>query len=202
MSRPLRLEFAWALCHVTSRGDRQEDIFLDDSDRASFLQACAEVSDQCNWTFHAYCLMGNHYHLLLETPDGNLAKGMRQLNGVYTQRFNRKHAHMGHLFQGRNQPAVWEQLKNQIYPGTDAFVEKMQTKVLPDADLSEVPSAQRRAMAQPLAHYATHSPSKDAAIAKAHSSGSYSLKEIGEHFGLHYSPVSHIVSQQRKSEER
>ncbi|MBU0621768.1 MAG: transposase [Gammaproteobacteria bacterium] len=76
MSRPLRIEFAGALYHVTSRGDGQEDIYLDDADRALFLEVLEEVGERFNWTPHAYCLMSNHYHLLLETPDGNLAKGM------------------------------------------------------------------------------------------------------------------------------
>ena len=75
-----------------------------DSDRELFLEVLAEVSGCFNWTVHSYCLMGNHYHLLLETPDGNLSKGMRQLNGVYTQRFNRKHKRVGHVFQGRPSP--------------------------------------------------------------------------------------------------
>ncbi|MDX8398808.1 MAG: transposase [Gallionellaceae bacterium] len=88
MSRPLRIEFAGALYHVTSRGDGREAIYRDDGDRGLFLEVLAEVCERCNCSVHAYCLMGNHYHLLLETPDGNLAKGMRQLNGVYTQRFN------------------------------------------------------------------------------------------------------------------
>lgn len=83
MARPLRLEFAGALYHVTSRGDRREPIYEDDDDRAAFLHVLASVVGRFNWLVHVYCLMGNHYHLLIETPDGNLAQGMRQLNGVY-----------------------------------------------------------------------------------------------------------------------
>lgn len=101
MARPLRIEFSGALYHVTSRGDRREDIFEDDEDRATFLNILAEVVDRFNWICHAYCLMSNHYHLVIETPDGNLSKGMRQLNGVYTQASNRRHRRTGHLFQGR-----------------------------------------------------------------------------------------------------
>lgn len=101
MSRPLRLEFAGALYHITSRGDRREDIFEDDEDRARFLEILAGVVSDFNWVCHAYCLMSNHYHLLVATPDGNLSKGMRQLNGVYTQASNRRHGRSGHLFQGR-----------------------------------------------------------------------------------------------------
>ncbi|VAW68152.1 FIG00759408: hypothetical protein [hydrothermal vent metagenome] len=101
MARPLRLEFAGALYHVTARGNRQEDIFEEDADRLEFISIFQTVCEQYNWVCHAYCLMGNHYHLLIETPDANLSKGMRQLNGVYTQTFNRKHNRVGHLFQGR-----------------------------------------------------------------------------------------------------
>jgi putative transposase len=101
MSRPLRLEFPNALYHVTARGDRREAIFEDDDDRRAFLATLAEVVKRFNWLCYAYCLMDNHYHLLIQTPDSNLSKGMRQLNGVFTQISNRRHQRVGHLFQGR-----------------------------------------------------------------------------------------------------
>ena len=101
MSRPIRIEFPDALYHVTARGDRREDIFEDDQDRHEFLTILEQVITRFNWTCYAWCLMDNHYHLLIQTPDGNLSKGMRQLNGVYTQASNRRHRHVGHLFQGR-----------------------------------------------------------------------------------------------------
>jgi REP element-mobilizing transposase RayT len=103
MARPLRLEFAGALYHVTARGNERRSIFLGDADgdRAAFLGILGETCDRFNWICHAYCLMTNHYHLLLETPDANLSKGMRQLNGVYTQYVNRAHGRVGHLFEGR-----------------------------------------------------------------------------------------------------
>ncbi len=101
MARPLRIEFAGALYHVTSRGDGREDIYLDDEDRRIYLEVLRDVCERFNWVVHAYCLMTNHYHLLIETPDSNLSMGMRQLNGVYTQRFNRKNNRVGHVFQGR-----------------------------------------------------------------------------------------------------
>lgn len=101
MARPLRIEFPGALYHVTARGDRRETIFEDDKDRLVFLRTLAEVVERFNWLCQAYCLMPNHYHLLVETPDGNLSKGMRHLNGVYTQASNRRHNRIGHLFQGR-----------------------------------------------------------------------------------------------------
>ncbi|MDT8384348.1 MAG: transposase [Gammaproteobacteria bacterium] len=101
MARPLRIEFPGALYHVTSRGDRREPIFEDDENRLMFLGILEEVVTRFNWMCHAYCLMTNHYHLVVETPDGNLSKGMRQLNGMYTQASNRRHGRTGHLFQGR-----------------------------------------------------------------------------------------------------
>jgi putative transposase len=101
MARPLRIEFDGALYHVTSRGNERKPIFKDNTDRKLFLDTLSQVTDRFNWLCHAYCLMDNHYHLVIETPDGNLSRGMRQLNGVYTQAFNRRHRRVGHLFQGR-----------------------------------------------------------------------------------------------------
>jgi REP element-mobilizing transposase RayT len=101
MSRPLRLEHAGALWHVTSRGNEKRDIFRDDRDRSRFLSGLARVVEVCGWTLHAYVLMGNHYHLLVETPEPTLSRGMHRLNGFHTQKFNARHGRVGHLFQGR-----------------------------------------------------------------------------------------------------
>ncbi|MBK7353664.1 MAG: transposase [Nitrosomonas sp.] len=101
MARPLRIEFPGGLYHVTSRGDRREPIYLDDSDRASWLSLFGHVCQRFNWICHIYCLMDNHYHIVVETIEGNLSKGMRQLNGMYTQAFNRRHNRTGHVYQGR-----------------------------------------------------------------------------------------------------
>lgn len=101
MSRPLRIEYAGAIYHVTSRGDRRENIFHDDLDRVAWLEVFAQVCSRFNWRCHAWCLMDNHYHILIETIEGNLSSGMRQLNGVYTQKSNRRHGQVGHVFQGR-----------------------------------------------------------------------------------------------------
>ena len=101
MARPLRIEFEGAVYHVTSRGDERRGIFLDDADRDAFLEVLSDVVGRFGWLCHAYCLMTNHYHLLIETPDANLSRGMRHLNGVYTQRFNRTHERVGHVMQGR-----------------------------------------------------------------------------------------------------
>lgn len=101
MTRPLRIEYPSAVYHVTARGNARQDIFLDDEDRVRFLDSLHQVVDRFNWLCHAYCLMSNHYHLLIETVDPTLSRGMRQLNGVYTQAFNRYHSRVGHVFQGR-----------------------------------------------------------------------------------------------------
>lgn len=274
MSRPLRLEYAGALYHVTSRGDGQKDIYLDDKDRKDFLSVLTGVCERFNWTIHAYCLMSNHYHLLIETPDGNLSYGMRQLNGVYTQQFNRTHERVGHVFQGRyksiivqkesylldlsryivlnpvrvrmvrsvkdwpwssyrascgkvasygwlstdwllssfakrrstaieryqefvsqgkNQPSPWEKLKSQVFLGDEKFVEDMQRKLKLKQELGEIPRAQRRKIPKPLEYYAKRYKDRNQGIIAAYKSGGYSMKAVGDHFGIHYSSVSKIL---------
>jgi REP element-mobilizing transposase RayT len=101
MARPLRIEFPGAVYHVTARGDRREPIFEHYDDRLLFLDLLAKEVAQQHWLVYAFCLLDNHYHLLLETPEPNLVKGMRRLNGVYTQAFNRRHDRVGHVLQGR-----------------------------------------------------------------------------------------------------
>jgi REP element-mobilizing transposase RayT len=108
MARPLRLEYSGAVYHITSRGNARADIFCEDADREIFLRVLAAVVERQAWRVYAYCLMGNHYHLLVETPEPNLSRGMRQLNGIYTQRFNRRHGRVGHLLQGRFKSIVVE----------------------------------------------------------------------------------------------
>ena len=101
MSRPLRLQVAGAVYHVTARGNDRRPIFEDDDDCARFLIVLASTVARYRMLCHAYCLMGNHYHLLVQTPEANLSVAMRHLNGVYTQRFNRRHERCGHVLQGR-----------------------------------------------------------------------------------------------------
>jgi putative transposase len=101
MARPLRIEFEGAVYHITSRGNAKQAIFLDDADCEKFLERLGQVVERFGWVCHAYCLMKNHYHLLLETPAVNLSRGMQLLNGAYTQTFNRRHARVGHVLQGR-----------------------------------------------------------------------------------------------------
>lgn len=274
MVRPLRIEFAGALYHITSRGDRRENIYDSDADRDNFLEVLEKVCQQYNWSVHAYCLMSNHYHLLVETPDGNLSKGMRQLNGVYTQKYNRTNNKVGHVFQGRyksilvdgdayllelsryivlnpvraqmvrvakdwrwssycamvgvvpcpdwmdrewllscfarrqstaieaykkfvvegkNQPSPWEDLKNQVFLGDDQFVDRMLSLVDAEKSLNEIPKAQRRPKGKSLEEYSQTTSSRNEAIVIAYRSGNYTLAEIGEYFGLHYSTVGGIV---------
>ncbi|MGK5029386.1 transposase [Janthinobacterium sp. MDT1-19] len=101
MTRPLRLEFAGALYHVTSRGDRRGAIYRDDTDRLAWQEVLALVCERHHFIVHSFCQMSNHYHLLVETVEANLSQGMRQLNGLYSQHFNRRHKLVGHVLQGR-----------------------------------------------------------------------------------------------------
>ncbi len=101
MARPLRLEHSGAIWHVTARGNERGEVFRDDVDREEFLSVLGRTVSLYGWRLHAYVLMGNHYHLLVETPEPTLSRGMRDLNGVTTQRFNRRHGRTGHLFEGR-----------------------------------------------------------------------------------------------------
>jgi len=101
MARPLRIEYPGAFYHVTSRGNEQKDVFKSQKDREKFLDYLASATERYGAVLHAYCLMTNHYHLLLETPDGNLSQIMRHINGAYTTYFNVKRKRAGHLFQGR-----------------------------------------------------------------------------------------------------
>ena len=274
MARPLRLEYPGALYHVTARGNARADIFLDVADRVTFLKVYAHVSQRFNWCCHAYCLMSNHYHMVIETPDANLSKGMRQLNGVYTQRFNRRHGRTGHVFQGRytailverdayllalcryvvlnpvragivrsarewpwssyramagqagkaswlttdwvlghfgrtrraaeqayrdfvsegrEQPSIWEQLQHQLYLGSERFISRVQKRITARQDLSEIPRAHRRLPPKPLRAYVPGRGDPKASMVRAYASGGYTLKEIGEHFGVHYNTVSRAV---------
>jgi putative transposase len=219
-------------------------IYLQDDDFELFLQILAKVCERYNWVIHAYCLMSNHYHLLVETPDANLSQGMRQLNGVFTQSMNRKHHRVGHLFQGRykailvdkdayllelcryivlnpvranmvSSPEEWpwsswhcmlgnvespvwmstDTLQHQIFLGDEAFVAKhqaMQDGL--EGDLLEIPFKQRSAAPLPLAQYQAQTVDKHQAIYNAYRSGDYTQKQIGDHFGLHYSQISRIVA--------
>jgi putative transposase len=279
MARPLRLEYPGALYHVTARGNRREDIYHTDTDRSAFLALLGETCERFGWRCLAYCLMTNHYHVVVETPDANLSRGMRQLNGVYTQGFNRRHRRVGHVFQGRyhavivdrdayllevvryvilnpvragmvtaagqwpwssycavigrtphpawltvdevltlfgsergaavrrfirfvadarSSQTLWQHLKDQIYLGDEEFVERLKRRIVSDSALDEIPLRQHRPAAAPLAHIARDYPDRARAMACAYATGSYTLKEIAEHFGVHYSTVSRALGRRDK----
>src|ERR1039457_729708 len=101
MARKLRIQYPGAIVHVMNRGDRREAIFEDDEDRQRLLKALTEACEKTGWQVHAYCLMRNHFHLVIETPQPNLVAGMKWLLGTYTSRYNRRHKEFGHLFSGR-----------------------------------------------------------------------------------------------------
>jgi putative transposase len=101
MARKLRVQYPGAIYHVMNRGDRREPIFQDDLDRQRFPVTLGQACDKTSWQVHAYCLMENHFHLVVETPRANLVAGMKWFLGTYTSRFNRRHKVFGHLFSGR-----------------------------------------------------------------------------------------------------
>ena len=109
MARKLRLQYAGAVYHVMSHDDHREPVFLEEEDRRIFVSTLGESCVKTDWQIHAYCLMSNHFHLVLETPKANLADGMKWLLGTYTARFNRRHRLCGHLFSGRYKSLLVDQ---------------------------------------------------------------------------------------------
>lgn len=279
MARPLRIEFAGALYHVTARGNAQAAIYDDDADRQQFLSLLGNTVMRYDWYCHAYCLMDNHYHLLIETNTPTLSRGMKFLNGTYTQYFNRQHRRVGHVFQGRfksilvqkesyllelaryivlnpvraqmvrsakewpwssyratagyvehevclttdwilagfaktqnvaqqryrdfvqegkRQPSPWQQLKNQIYLGSDDFVDDVQCKLKPEQSLKDIPKKHKQAPIKPLAYFAEKYKTRDISMAQAYWSGHYTLEQVGEYFGVSYATVSRAVKQSEK----
>ena len=274
MARPLRIEFPGAIYHITSRRDGRENIYLDEDDRYLWLNIFRSVCKRMQWKCHTYCLMTNHYHLVIETPEPNLSAGMRQLNGVYTQSFNRRHGRVGHVFQGRykavlvdkesyllelcryvvlnpvrarvvrsvvdwkwssframvgeeirvewvevdwilgqfgssrqeailnfidfvqqglESPSVWNDVRKQIYLGTEQYIKRIQDLIGDEEDLSEIPIEQRRPVKLTIESYYEMSKDKKEAMAQAYLYGRYTMKEIGKYFGVHYSTVSRAV---------
>jgi putative transposase len=106
MARRLRVQYPGALYHVMNRGDRREPIFRDDKDRHQFLETLGQTCRKTGWEVLAYCLMSNDFHLVVETPQGNLVAGMKWFLGTCTSRFNRRHRVFGHLFSGRYKPLL------------------------------------------------------------------------------------------------
>ena len=108
MARKVRIQYPGAIYHAMNRGDRREVIFQDDQDRRRFVETLAEACQKAEWQVHAYCLMSNHFHLVVETPRPNLVEGMKWFLGTYTIRYNRRHREFGHLFSGRYKALVVE----------------------------------------------------------------------------------------------
>jgi len=140
MARKLRIQYPGAVYHVMNRGDRREPIFADDNDRKLFLATLEEACRKTSWQVHAYCLMSNHFHLVVETPSGNLVAGMKWLLGAYTGRFNRRHKEFGHLFGGRYKSLIVDGSGNGYLKTVCDYVHlnPARTKLLkPEASLAE-----------------------------------------------------------------
>ena len=106
MARKTRIEYPGAIYHVLDRGDRREAIYGNDDDRRAFLSTLGEACERTGWRIHAYVLMSNHYHLMLETPEANLCRGMHWFQATWTMRFNRSRRQSGHVLQGRYKAVV------------------------------------------------------------------------------------------------
>jgi REP element-mobilizing transposase RayT len=122
MARKIRIEYPGAVYHVMSRGDHQEAIYREEADRELFLRCLAEACEKTGWLVHAFVFMGNHYHLLLETPQANLVVGMKWLQGTYTQRFNSRHKVYGHLFQGRYRALNVDEGEGTHFPVVSTYI--------------------------------------------------------------------------------
>ncbi|MCK4244138.1 MAG: transposase, partial [Candidatus Omnitrophica bacterium] len=120
MARPLRISYAGALYHIISRGNETREIFIDKRDRGKFLQCLKEIILRYNVKIHTYCLMDNHYHLIMETPHGNIVDAMHYLNSSYTVYFNSLHKRIGHLFQGRYKSLLVE--KDPYLPALSRYI--------------------------------------------------------------------------------
>ena len=277
MARPLRIEYPGAIYHITSRGNAKMPIFDNDDDRECFIYILKDAVKRFNWVVHAYCMMDNHYHLLVETVDGILSKGMRHLNGLYTQCFNRRHDGVGHIFQGRFKSILvnreshllelcryvvlnpvragmvkqvdqyrwssykatgglegnpefltvdwilsqfgikkaeaqkayrqfvntgigisspWKELKGQSILGNKEFEEKLKPALSDKSALKEIPIVDRFALRPSLENIFINIQEKrerNKLIRKAHLDYGYTLSEIGNHLGLHYTTISNIV---------
>ncbi len=122
MPRKPRIEYDGAVYHVMSRGNRQEEVYRDDTDRVLFLETLTEVCARTGWIVHAYVLMGNHYHMLLETPEPNLVVGLKWFQGSYAQRFNARNREWGHLFQGRYKALLVDYGSDAYFPIVSSYI--------------------------------------------------------------------------------
>ena len=259
-------------------------IFLDEEDFADFLLVLCSVVKRYHFILHTYCLMNNHYHLLIETPYGNLSKGMRQLNGLYTQRFNQRHQRVGHLLQGRYQailvdkdnyllelcryivlnsvrakivknPKDWrwssyqattghqgipclttdwilsqfgkeqkaalkqyqafvlsgikvesplKAIKGQLFLGQENFIDEIKHFLKGKERLKEITREQRYVTRPPLNEIISYQDRKlkDQAMYKAHLQYGYTLKDIAEYIGVHYTTVSRVIKKIEREDEK
>lgn len=122
MARPLRVEFPGAIHQVMARGNQQRPIYDDNRDRNVWLEILEQACRKTGWRIHAYVLMGNHYHLLVETPEANLSRGMKWLQSTYTSRYNRWHKLFGHLFQGRYKAVVVDGQEGQYFQVVSTYI--------------------------------------------------------------------------------
>ncbi len=137
MGRPLRIEYPGALYHITSRGNEKRDIFLDNNDRIKFLDILEDYHERYGILIHSYVLMDNHYHLILETPKGNLLKVMHGINGGYTGYFNRRHGRVGHLFQGRYKGIIVDKDTYLLELGRYVHLNPLRAKMVERPELYE-----------------------------------------------------------------
>ncbi|HET7864677.1 MAG TPA: transposase [Burkholderiaceae bacterium] len=179
MSRPLRIEFPGAIYHVTSRGDRREPIFVDDTDRAALHTVLAQGMQRFDAQVLAYCLMGNHYHFVLHTRQANLSRLMRHVNGVYSQPFNRRHGKVGHLFQGRFK----------------AILVDREAYLLEVCRYVELNLVRAGMVARPLAHWLGQCRSREKALYRAHTEGALTMTALAGELGLSVSRVSRLIAQ-------
>jgi putative transposase len=279
MVRPLRIEYPGCMYHITARGNGRGVIYLCEEDRILFLDLLCKVKYIYSWEIYSYCLMDNHYHLLIETPLGNLSKGMHYINGVYSQKFNKKYNRVGHVLQGRYKSILvdkdsyflelaryivlnpvrafmvsnvsewqwssylatceegasqslvntdyllsnfatsrnlaiskykqfvadgvdsnpFDDLKNQIFLGSEKFVTKMQENIDSGMDLIDIPKDQylytKQKESLPIEEYVALASSRNEAIYLSYTKGNFTLREIGKYFKLHYSRISKIVNE-------
>ena len=284
MSRPLRIEFSEAVYHITSRGNGKQKIFFKDNDRKIFLSLLWEVVERERWICYAYCLMDNHYHLLIETTRPNLSRGMRELNGIYAQKLNYIRESVGHVFQSRyksilvekdnyllelckyialnpvragivenpedwkwsshrailgltkppkhlntswvlknfdedaekskkkyekfvlegiGKESPWKELRSRIFLGSKKFIEKHEEELSTKKNEKEIAKTERFASRPDIEEIFKNIKTKEERndkIYKAYEKYRYSLKEIGDFLGIHYSTVSKIIKKTKNTE--
>jgi len=220
VTRPLRLQVADGVYLVTARGNERKSIYRDAADRERFLEILAETLERLSWRCLSYCLMSNHYHLLVRTPEPNLSRGMRDLNGVYAQWFNRRHRRDGHLFQGRY--LAVDELLSQLAPTRTSALERYRDltersdadqgvsydgRVIDGSDdffrlhlvavrgSPEIAAAHLRPPRPPLRQILADASDSDAIVA-AYAHG-YSMPAIAQQLGLHPSTISRRLTRRR-----